>query len=92
MGPRPLGYELERIDNDGNYCKENCRWATHKDQNRNTTRNRMITYKGKTQCLSAWSEDTGIPESTLRTRLDKLNWDKERTLETPINKSFKKKK
>lgn len=91
MGERPEGYEIERIDVDGDYEPSNCIWLDHKGQMRNTTRNRLITHRGKTQCLAAWAEDTGIPDSTLRSRLDDLNWSTERTLDTPVNRSSKKK-
>lgn len=53
-------HSLDRIDNSGNYCKKNCRWATAKEQNRNQTTNHLITYKGRTQCLAAWAEEYGI--------------------------------
>lgn len=48
MGDRPSAdYSLERINNDGNYCKENCRWATRPDQYRNRRRNVWVVVDGE---------------------------------------------
>lgn len=57
MGPKPKGkYSIDRIDNSKGYFKENCRWATDKEQARNHTNNRLITYNGETKCLAEWAE------------------------------------
>jgi len=47
MPPKPDGATLERIDNDGDYCPDNCRWATRKEQNRNTKNNRVLEIYGQ---------------------------------------------
>jgi len=51
------GLQLDRIDTDGNYGPDNCRWVTSKENNRNRRNNRMITYQGETRTLSEWAED-----------------------------------
>jgi hypothetical protein len=79
MCPRPKGYQLDRVDNNGNYCKENCRWVLPIDNMHNTRSNRNITFKGKTKCLSQWARDLNMPLGTLSKRL-KLGWDIERAL------------
>ncbi len=85
MGPRPAGHTIDRIDNDGDYCPENCRWATATDQQRNTRQNRRITYNGRTQCLTAWAEEYGIKPHTLTARL-KRGWIVHQALTIPVGR------
>lgn len=75
VGVRPESqYSLDRINNDRDYCKENCRWATPKEQNRNSRNNVNITFRNKTQCLTAWAEELGIKRRTLSMRLHTYGW------------------
>lgn len=85
MGDLPFeGAMLERIDNDGNYSPENCKWATRAEQNNNSRNNRFLTFNGKTQSMIMWSRELNFKRHTLRSRLDKLGWSVERALSTPI--------
>jgi len=60
MWERPEWKTLDRIDNDGNYSKENCRWVTGKRQARNKSNNRLLTYNWKTMCLAEWCEELWV--------------------------------
>ncbi|HMS90732.1 MAG TPA: hypothetical protein PKC87_00720 [Candidatus Absconditabacterales bacterium] len=51
---------LDRIDNNGNYCKKNCRWATRWKQNNNRSNNKYINYKGESHTRSEWIKILGI--------------------------------
>jgi len=74
MGLRPSpDHEIERKEVNGNYCPENCCWATHLEQMNNTRHNRYVTYDGRTQTLSQWAREKGWLESVIRNRLD-LGW------------------
>lgn len=58
MGPRPTNkHEIERKHVNGNYCPENCVWATRLVQARNKRNSLVLTFNGKTQCVSAWAEE-----------------------------------
>ncbi len=84
MGDRPDGYSLDRINNSGPYCKENCRWATSKQQGRNRRTNKFYCFKSKTKTWAEWAEQSLVSPGTLRWRVIKLGWDFEVALRTPV--------
>lgn len=83
MGDRPDGKSIERIDNTLGYSKENCRWATLKEQGRNKRNNKLITYKGETKTLVEWNELMGFKKTVIRDRL-RRGWSLEQIFTTPV--------
>jgi hypothetical protein len=86
MGRCPAGFTIERIKNSGNYEPGNCRWASRKDQNNNTTRNHQITFRGQTKTMAQWAEDTGLSYTLIRRRLW-LGWTVDDVFTKPIKRS-----
>lgn len=71
MGDPPDGATLDRIDNDGDYCPDNCRWANGIEQSRNRPGyNRMVTYCGVTATVAEWAQRTGLSYSTIWQRIN----------------------
>ncbi len=83
---------IDRIDVDGDYCPENCRWADWVTQQNNRRNNRCITFLGETKDISQWARTYGIEYSTLYQRLLQ-GWPIERALTEPVHeKNHRKKK
>lgn len=69
MGERPDGKTLDRVDPNGDYCKNNCRWISRKEQNRNRRDNRCFEFQGALRTIPEIAEMVGLKEATLRRRL-----------------------
>lgn len=66
MGPRPsAAHSIERIENDGPYSQQNCKWATRREQSRNRRNIRKITFSGRSLCLSDWAIALGVTRSAI---------------------------
>lgn len=86
MGKRPArGYSIERINNDGDYCPENCIWAKDRIiQNNNTRKNVFLTHNGQTMTVTQWARHIDIPAATLWKRIQR-EWSTEDALTLPVN-------
>ncbi len=74
MGEKSNGLTIDRINNNGDYCKENCRWATTKQQSCNHRRNILFTIDGITKCLMDWCNELNLNYSTVYSRIYIYKW------------------
>lgn len=87
MGMKPTPkHSIDRIDNNKGYYKENCRWATNKQQSRNKRNNFYVAYNNETKTLTEWCEILNLNYKTIRNRLKISKWDVKKAFETPISK------
>lgn len=85
MGKKPSPKStLDRIDNDGDYSPENCRWADVSTQSINRSTNRVISFRGKTQRITQWADELGVNVSILCKRFSR-GWSVEEVLTTELN-------
>lgn len=71
---------IERVDVNGNYCKKNCKWITMEKQALNRRNSHFLTYNGKTQTMTEWANEIGIPNGNLWNRIVNLKWPVEKAL------------
>ena len=76
---------LDRIDYNGNYCPENCRWADRYIQANNKKNNHRITINGRTQTVAEWNREMKYPHGTIGNRLSK-GWEETRAVLQPLRK------
>lgn len=73
---------LDRIDNNSSYNKDNCRWATRKQQGRNRRCNLYLEHKGESLCASEWAEKIGMSKACFYDRL-RRGWSAKDCIEIP---------
>jgi hypothetical protein len=83
MGYAPKGHEIDRMDTDGHYEPENCRWVTCTVNTRNWRITPKFEHDGRIMALGDWSDECGIPYRVLRDRLAG-GWTLEVAISTPV--------
>lgn len=77
---------IDRIDVDGDYTPNNCRWVDSKIQQRNKRNNHYLTYNNETHPITEWADILGINKGTLESRITRYGWSTEKALNTPVKK------
>lgn len=92
MGWRPNNnYSIERIDYNGNYCPENCKWVHKSEQTKNTRRVKTIKYQNSYYCLADLCRLLDLPYGTMRHRVYDLNMPFSEAIKYPQHYKFRNK-
>lgn len=81
-------YTIDRIDVNGDYEPNNCRWITIQEQQYNKRNNHYLIYNNKKQTMKEWSDELGIKFKTLEKRI-RMGWSDEKAITTPVNISYR---
>lgn len=80
---------IDRINVNGNYSPDNCRWVDLNTQENNRTNNRLITYNNETMTMAMWAKKLGMNYQTLTNRICTCGWSIERAFITPVRNNNK---
>lgn len=85
MKEKPINMTLDRIDNDGNYCPENCKWSSKKEQARNRSTSKLIYYKCEVKSLAEWCDILNLNYIKTLGRINQCHWSVEKAFSMTNN-------